>query len=633
MARPLFYRHMIPFAILAVLHIFAIAQDDRSNGNLEERDALDALKVSFSDPFLNSNWTGFPCNTSTTDPPKWYGIQCVNGRVTSILLEDMKLSGNINDDVLLRFSELSILSFKNNSIWGNLMNFSNNQQMKHIDLSGNMFYGPISPTLLNLNLLETMLLQDNGLTGQIPEFKQSGLKEFNVSNNNLVGVIPSTPTLQAFGSDSYSGNPGLYGLPPQNSFFYSSIFFTTNNDAEKSNAVKRTSNNLQTLFLVSSVVLLLAVILLSILYSKKARKLKRMTKENVIFKKIEDEDDKIEAGEKGAIVGEERGGLVLLQAEAKFEMGDLLKASAEALGEGIFGMSYKAKLNNGPAIVVKRLKDLKPLTGEEFSKQLHLIADLKHPNLLFLLAYYNTKDEKLLLYKYAEKGNLFFRIHGGRGGDRIPFKWSSRLSVARGVGRALEYLHLNTKSQIIVPHGNLKSTNVVLDENDKILVSDYGLSSLIALPVAAQRMVVYKSPEYQYAKKVSKQSDVWSYGCLLLELLTGKVSAYTAPVGVNGVDICSWVNRAVREEWTAEIIDPEICVHRSASPGMLRLLQIAMMCTERSPEKRPEMTNVVREVENLSIVESDDGDEDDVSLDKSLTDDSVSTSASGIIGD
>ena len=109
-------------------------------------------------------------------------------------------------------------------------------------------------------------------------------------------------------------------------------------------------------------------------------------------------------------------------------------------------------------------------------------------------------------------------IVGERGADRIPFKWDVRLSVTRGTARALEYLHLNTESQSIVPHGNLKSSNVLFDENDKVLISNYDLASLLALPIAIQHMVSYKSPKYRNGRKVSKQSDVWSYGYLLLEL-------------------------------------------------------------------------------------------------------------------
>jgi len=164
-----------------------------------------------------------------------------------------------------------------------------------------------------------------------------------------------------------------------------------------------------------NVVLLVALVLLFILYHTKVNKLKTMLKERGGGTE-ETEDQKImvaaaPAGEGRAGV-EERGNLIFMQDEARFEFSDLLRASAEGLGKGIFGNSYMAKLNGGASIVVKRLRDLKPFTSEEFTMQLRVIADLKHPNLLPLLACYHCNDEKLLLYKYAQNGNLFNRIHG-----------------------------------------------------------------------------------------------------------------------------------------------------------------------------------------------------------------------------
>lgn len=220
---------------------------------------------------------------------------------------------------------------------------------------------------------------------------------------------------------------------------------------------------------------------------------------------------------------------------------------------------------------------------------------------------------------------------GGRGQNRVPFRWNSRLAVAQAVARALEHLHLNTKAETMVPHGNLKSTNVLYTKNNTIVVSDYGLASIIAPPIAAQRMVSYKSPEYQNLRRVSKKSDVWSYGSLLLELLTGRIPSHTAPEG-NGVDICSWVHRAVREEWTAEIFDHEICTRRGSCEGMLSLLQIAIGCCDKSPEKRPDMTEVAKEVANIQAVGAEE--DDDFSFDRSsFTDDSLSTNPSIVLAD
>ncbi|XP_024035556.1 probable inactive receptor kinase At2g26730 [Citrus sinensis] len=499
--------------------------------------ALFAFKAMFNDPFLIQNWTGIHCFKDF--PSQWYGIQCdINSaHVTGIVLEDMRLNGEIKSDAFADIPELIVINFKNNIISGNFMNFSSNHKLKDIDLSGNKFYGEISRSLLSLKFLESLQLQNNNLTGPVPEFNQSSLKVFNVSNNNLSGSIPKTQTLQLFRSYSYSNNPYLCGED-----------------------------------------------------------------RNLVF--IEDEQP------------------------AGFKLNDLLKAPAEGLGKGIFGNSYKALLEGRAPVVVKRLRDLKPLITEEFRKQLLVIADQKHPNLLPLLAYYFSNDEKLLVYKFAGNGNLFNRIHGGKSSkNRIPFRCRSRLLVARGVARALEYLHHKDKSrtQSAVIHGNLKSTNILLDDNEMVLVSDYGFSSLVAQPIAAQRMISYKSPEYQSSKKISRKSDVWSFGCLLLELLTGRISTHSAPQGINGADLCSWVLRAVREEWTAEIFDSEISVQRSAAHGMLKLLQVAIQCCNKSPEKRPEMAEVVSELEIIKVTESTE-EEEDFWLDQSLTDESLSIS-------
>ncbi|XP_061363251.1 pollen receptor-like kinase 4 [Gastrolobium bilobum] len=638
---PIFVRKHVTFSVLAILGTLAIAQGGPIDGNPAEKDALFGLKATFNDPFLNGNWTGLHCNVN--GPSRWFGILCAYGRVKGIVLEGMGLPGDVNVNAFSELEELSILSFKNNSLRGKMMNFSNNHQMKYIDLSGNVLVGSISKSLVSLILLEKLFLHDNRLTGSIPEFSQSSLEIFNVSNNNLEGPIPTTQTLQSFDSASFSGNPRLCGSPSLNSCKTSSNSPSVlplnstldNNEGQNKPSEKNNNSNILIIF---NVVFLLAIILLLMLYFNKARKLSKIEKGQIPTVEEEEKDvensvsKKIEIGEGTMMRVEERRQLIFFSNKPKFQMGELLRASAEALGQGIMGNSYKAMLNDGTPIVVKRLRDLKPLTKEEFSKILHMIADLKHPNLLPLLAYYHSKDEKLMLYRYAQNGNLFSRLHDGRDGNRVPFSWNSRLSVARGVARALEYLHLNNRFYNIIPHGNLRPSNVLFDENDAVLVSDFGLAFLVAQPVAAQHMVVYKSPEYVFAKKVTMQSDVWSYGSLLIELLTGKVSSCSAPPGINGVDICSWVHRAVREEWTAEIFDKEISGQKSALPGMLRLLQIAMRCIERFPEKRPEMRDVVREVEKIHAPLTNE-DEDDVSADRSLTDDSFSTSTSGIIGD
>ncbi|PIN20654.1 Serine/threonine protein kinase [Handroanthus impetiginosus] len=572
------------------------------------------------------------CYMNTT--PYWHGIRCLNGRVTSIILESMGLTGEIKNDAFVNLAELSILSFTNNSISGNLMDFANNQKLRKIDLSGNKFLGEIPLSLLYLSSLESLLLQENNLTGPIPAFNQSSLKTFNVSHNNLSGPIPKTNTLQSFPLSSYADNEKLCGPSTP------STCNTRNNVVESSSENSNDhggSSRFTAILVVVNVIVLVIIFFLFIIYYKKYKKLKKELKaKNLLPKEDERDSTIVERSTEQRTHEGDKGKLVFMENnEPRFELDDLLKASAEGLGKGNFGNCYKAMLEIGQVVVVKRLRDLKPLSKEEFVRQVSAIADQKHPNLLPPLAYYYSKDEKLFLYRFAAHGNLFNRLHGGKGTrDRVPFRWSARLAAVRGVGRAMEHLHYRTRSETTAPHGNLKSSNVLLDENEEVLVSDYGLSSLIATPIAAQRMVSFKTPEYQSHKRISKKSDVWSYGCLLLELLTGKIPAHSAPPGFNGVDLCSWVHRAVREEWTAEIFDPEIAVQRGANQGMLRLMQIAMKCCDKSPERRPDISEVVAEVEAVRVaVDSEDEELSYSSLDPSVTDDSLSATASAIIAD
>lgn len=411
--------------LLFVMYKSAIAQTGYSE---KEKEALDALKATFNIPFLNDNWTGIPCFLSETS--KWYGIQCgSNGRIAGIVLESLGLIGNLKVDAFIDFTEMSVLRLKNNYIWGNMMNFSFNQKLAHIDISRNMLSGPISSSVLSLGILESLFVQDNELSGRIPELNQSTLKALNVSNNKLYGPIPTTQALQALGSNSYSGNIGLCGPPsiiPCDITPTDSPHSDSENKNGSSDSDKKDSNTCSqcAMFYILIAVCLVIALFLSVLYYMKYRKPKKVMKEvkttstKPLNEESKDGEKKVEEGQAVSSVGgqQEKGKLTFIGvgegATAEFELGDLLRASAEGLGRGIFGNSYKAKMSGKQDVVVKRIRDLKPLVNEEFNKQLQLIANLKHPNLLPLLAYYHSRDEKLLIYRYVRNGNLFKRLFG-----------------------------------------------------------------------------------------------------------------------------------------------------------------------------------------------------------------------------
>lgn len=162
-----------------------------------------------------------------------------------------------------------------------------------------------------------------------------------------------------------------------------------------------------------------------------------------------------------------------------------------------------------------------------------------------------------------------------------------------------------------LPHGHLKSSNVLLDKNYEPLLADYALAPLINKDHAQQFMVAYKSPESTQNERLTRKTDIWSLGILILELLTGKFPANYLKRGRGpSADLATWVNSVVREEWTGEVFDKDMNSGRSGSGEgqMLRLLKIGMCCCEWDVERRWDLREAVDRIEELK---EKDGDGDD----------------------
>lgn len=196
---------------------------------------------------------------------------------------------------------------------------------------------------------------------------------------------------------------------------------------------------------------------------------------------------------------------------------------------------------------------------------------------------------------------------GNRGPGRTPLDWTTRLKIAAGAARGLAFIHNSCKS-LKLAHGNIKSTNILLDKAGNARVSDFGLSIFASPATAAPRSNGYRAPEALDSRKHTAKSDVYSFGVLLLELLTGKCPSVVDSGGPGSgyggvVDLPRWVQSVVREEWTAEVFDLELMRYKDIEEEMVGLLQIAMSCTAALPDQRPKMSHVVKMIEEIRGVE------------------------------
>ena len=386
----------------------------------------------------------------------------MNGRVTKLVLEYLNLTGTLDEESLNQLDQVRVLSLKGNSLSGQIPDLSglvnlkslflndNNftgefpesvsglHRLKIIVLSGNHISGHIPPSLLKLKRLYTLYLQDNNLKGTIPPLNQTSLRFFNVSNNQLYGQIPVTQALVRFNMSSYSGNIDLCGeqienpcqtinFGPAMSPAYPKV------PSSKSSSEKRTRLIKIVVGSVGGCLLLLLCVFLVCFVSKRKRerdRSKQVESKGVVSVEGVEGGEALGGGGEGGSDGmggnnggkqggfwesEGLGSLVFLGAgdqQMSYSLEDLLKASAETLGRGTMGSTYKAVMESGFIVTVKRLKNARYPRLEEFNRHMDLVGRLRHPNLVPLRAYFQAKEERLLVYDYFPNGSLFSLIHG-----------------------------------------------------------------------------------------------------------------------------------------------------------------------------------------------------------------------------
>ncbi|XP_076944862.1 PTI1-like tyrosine-protein kinase At3g15890 isoform X2 [Bidens hawaiensis] len=273
------------------------------------------------------------------------------------------------------------------------------------------------------------------------------------------------------------------------------------------------------------------------------------------------------------------------------------------LGEGGFGSVYWGQLWDGSQIAVKRLKVWSNKAEMDFAVEVEILARVRHKNLLGLRGYCAEGQERLIVYDYMTNLSLLSHLHGHNSSESL-LDWPRRMNIAIGSAEGIVYLHHHATPHTL--HRDIKSSNVLLDSDFKPQVADFGFAKLIP---DAQGTQGYLAPEYVMLGKASESCDVYSFGILLLELVSGKkpvqrINSSTA------ISITEWALRLVCEQKFSEIVDPKMN-GEYVEEELKRVVFVGLICAHNQPDKRPSMVEVVELLkgelkEKFAAIENDE---------------------------
>ncbi|KAJ9675197.1 hypothetical protein PVL29_024228 [Vitis rotundifolia] len=490
------------------------------------------------------------------------------GRLTSLnklILNENYITGLIPNSLGL-CKDLQFLDMSSNRITGSIPEEIGRLQGLDIllNLSRNSLSGPVPESFSNLSNLANLNLSHNMLTGSLRVLGNlDNLVSLDVSYNNFSGSIPDTKFFQDLPATVFSGNQKLC---------------VNKNGCHSSGSLDgRISNRNLIICVVLGVTLTIMIMCAVAIFLLRTH--------GAAFGSSSDEENSLEWD------------FTPFQ-KLNFSVNDIMNklSDSNVVGKGCSGMVYRVETPMKQVIAVKKLWPKKSGELPErdlFSAEVTTLGSIRHKNIVRLLGCCDNGRTRLLLFDYISNGSFAGLLHE----KRVFLDWDARYKIILGAAHGLTYLHHDCIPPIV--HRDIKANNILVGPQFEAFLADFGLAKLVGSSDSSEASNTvagsygYIAPEYGYSLRITEKSDVYSYGIVLLEALTGmEPTDHGIPEGDH---IVTWINKELRErrrEFTS-ILDQQLLIRSGTqTQEMLQVLGVALLCVNPSPEERPTMKDV-----------------------------------------
>ncbi|KAL3614966.1 Protein STRUBBELIG-REPTOR FAMILY 8 [Castilleja foliolosa] len=564
--------------------------------------------------------------------------------LTSLNLAANSLTGNIPYSVS-NMASLSYLNISRNTLSQSVGDmFANHSALTTLDISFNNFTGDIPPSFASLTNLSNLLLQNNQLTGSLNALVGLPLTNLNIANNDFSGWIPQE--LISLPNFVYDGNTFANGpAPPPPPYTAPPPGRSRNNSGIQppprgrsnvpSNPRDGHKNGLGAGpiagIVIGSVFAVIFLLLVLVFCLRRGNKKEIAARPSTGSPPISNIDNDMEMQEQRSKASATVSDLKLQPAEnvtveslqgsngsmrrvkspitatpytvAALQTGTNSFSQENLVGEGSLGRVYRAELPNGKIMAIKKVDNAAVSLQEEdnFLEAISNMSRLRHPNIVALVGYCAEHGQRLLVHDYIGNGSLHDMLHFADERSRL-LTWNARVRVALGTARALEYLHEVCLPSVV--HRNLKSANILLDDELNPHLSDCGLAALTPnteRQVSSTHMIGsfgYSAPEFALSGIYTVKSDVYSFGVVMLELLTGRKPLDSSRVRSEH-SLVRWATPQLHDiDSLAKMVDPTLNGMYPAK-SLSRFADIIALCVQPEPEFRPPMSEVVQALVRL----------------------------------